>query len=154
MDTILQAFLSWQFLFFCIAIGAIVFVIRQVVEYAMENWWPLKGWVAANSNAKVWRELLLPILPIVMGPAITFFATGYPYPEGFTGNSSRIIFGLVAGFSSGLIVKLYNSFLSSKVAEFASKITSAVAPTSPAPPPAQDDQSLEQSVRDSINKDQ
>lgn len=126
----------------------------------MENWWPLKGWAAANSNAKVWRELLLPILPIVIGPAITFFATGYPYPEGFNGSSGRVVFGLVAGFSSGLIVKLYNSFLSSKVSEFASKITTVVAPA--APPPvassAQDDvtvdASLAQSVRDSINKDQ
>lgn len=153
MDTILQAFLNWQFLFLCIAIGAIVFVIRQVVEYAMENWWPLKGWAAANSNAKIWRELMLPILPIVMGPTITFFATGYAYPDNFTENSSRIIFGLVAGFSSGLIVKLYNSFLSSKISDFANKISNVVVPA----PPAQDDycndKNLEQSIRDSIKKD-
>lgn len=122
MDTLLQAFLSWQFLFFCLAIGAVVFVIRQVVEYGMENWWPLKQWKAANRDAKLWRGLILPILPIVLGQVGALLAKGYPYPEGFSSTSGRIVFGLVAGFTSGLIVRLFRSFLSDKVSEFKNNI--------------------------------
>lgn len=128
MDTILHAFLSWQFLFFCIALGAAVFVIRQVVEYAMENWWPLKGWAAANSKAKVWRDLILPIMPIILGQVAALVAHQYPYPEGFSSVSGRVVFGLVAGFSSGLIVKLYKSFLASTVADYAARIKDAASP--------------------------
>ena len=128
MDTILHAFLSWQFLFFCIALGAAVFVIRQVVEYAMKNWWPLKGWAAANSKAKVWRDLILPIMPIVLGQVAALVAHQYPYPEGFSTVSGRVVFGLVAGFSSGLIVKLYKSFLASTVADYAARIKDAAKP--------------------------
>ncbi len=161
MDTILHAFLSWQFLFFCIALGAVVFVIRQVVEYAMKNWWPLKGWAAANSKAKVWRDLILPIMPIVLGQVAALASPQYPYPEGFSTISGRIVFGLVAGFSSGLIVKLYKSFLASTVADYAAKIKDAANPKPTRSRRQRDnddddddhDHELEQSVRDSIKRD-
>lgn len=147
MDDILQSFLSWQFLAFALAIGAVVFVIRQLVEYWMSNWWPLKQWTAANKEAKLWRDLFLPILPILLGQVGALLATHYPYPEGFTSTSGRIVFGLVAGFTSGLFVRLYKSFLASKTAEFSEKVSSFVKPKC-------EDEVSESSVRDSINKDQ
>lgn len=122
MDSILQALLSWQFLFFCLAIGAVVFVIRLFVEYGMENWWPLKQWRAANKESKLWRSLILPVLPIGLGLLAGAFVKGYPYPDGITSTSGRVAFGLVGGFTSSLIVRLYVSFLSSKVSEFRDKV--------------------------------
>lgn len=156
MDTILQAFLSWQFLFFCIGIAAVVFVIRKVVEYWMANWWPLKEWAAANKDNKLWRDLILPVMPIILGQLAGFFFKQYPYPEGFSSGSGRFVFGLVAGFSSGFVVKLYLAFLSSKVSEFASKITNNNAQTNQIVTEIKptDEEKLEESVRDSINKDQ
>lgn len=137
MDALIQAFLSWQFLFFCLAIGAVIFVIRQVVEYGMENWWPLKQWKAANKEAKLWRGLILPILPIVLGQVGALLAKSYPYPEGFSSTSGRIVFGLVAGFTSGLIVRLFRSFLSDKVSEFKNNIQYRMSNlTAPAAPPS------------------
>lgn len=156
MDTVLQAFLSWQFLFFCLAIGAVVFVIRKVVEYGMDNWWPLKQWKKAHKDAKLWRSLILPILPILLGQAGALLAKSYPYPEGFSSTSGRLVFGLVAGFTSGLIVRLYMSFLSSKVSEYSEKITSMVGSRKKKHHdhdecPQQEDPGA--SVRDTIKKD-
>jgi hypothetical protein len=128
MDTILQAFLSWQFLAFALAIGAVVFVIRQLVEYWMSNWWPLKNWTAANKEAKLWRGLILPVLPVLLGQVGGLLAKNYPYPEGFHETSGRIAFGLVAGFTSGMFVRLYRSFLASKTAEFSEKVSSFIKP--------------------------
>ena len=127
MDALIQAFLSWQFLFFCLAIGAVVFVFRKLVEYAMENWYPFNRLDRVNENSKLWRELILPISPIIFGQIAGMLADEYPYPEGFNSVSGRIVFGLVAGFSSGLIVKLYNSFIASKVSDFSEKITTTLA---------------------------
>lgn len=162
MDTILQAFLSWQFLAFSLAIGAIVFVIRQVVEYGMANWWPLKDWAAAHKDARLWRSLLLPILPILLGQAAGLLLHNYPYPEGFNTHSGRFVFGLVAGFTSGMFVRLYRSFLASKTAEFGEKISSFVKPKRnhreedvvDSGFDSDCDKELETSVRESINKDQ
>ena len=122
MDTVIHGFLSLQFLFFCLAIGAVIFVVRQVVEYGMENWWPLKQWNAANKDAKLWRGLILPILPILLGQVGALLVKGYPYPEGFSSTGGRVVFGLVAGFTSGLVVRLFRSFLSDKVSEFKNNI--------------------------------
>lgn len=122
MENILQAFFSWQFLFFCLALGAVVFVIRKVVEYWMENWWPLKNWTAANKDAKLWRELILPILPIILGQVAAIYAVQYPYPQDFKTLSGRMVFGLVAGFTSGLLVRIYRAFLSTKLNDFVSKL--------------------------------
>lgn len=136
MDSIFQAFLNFQFLFFCIAIGAVVFILRIVAEYMMANW------ASAAKESKLWRDLILPILPILLGQFGAFFFKSYPYPEGFNSNGGRVVFGLVAGFSSGLIVRLYRSFLSSKVSEITGKIMGKT----------EDDPGA--SVRDTINKDQ
>lgn len=122
MDTILAGLLSWQFLSFCLAIGAVVFVTRLLVEYGMDNWWPLKAWKAAHKDAKLWRELILPTLPILLGVSFSLKIEEYAYPTGFTTMSGRLIFGLVAGFTSGLIVRLYRSFLTSKISGFTQQI--------------------------------
>lgn len=149
MDTILQGFLTWQFLVFALAIGAVVFVIRQLIEYWMTAWWPLKGWKAANPDAKLWRELILPILPVNLGLAAALLATNYPYPEGFGSTAGRIGWGLVAGFTSGMFVRLYKSFLASRTAEFSEKISSYLKPNK-----SEDNHDFEASVRDSIKKDE
>lgn len=162
MDNIIQALLSWQFLAFSLAIGVVVFVIRQLVEYGMDNWWPLKQWKAANKEAKLWRGLLLPILPIALGLGFALFAKSYPFPEGFTTTSGRSVLGLVAGFTSGLAVRLYKSFLSSSVSEYSAKISSFVKTKRNHRHEEEvvdsgavtDDKDLEASVRDSIKKDE
>jgi hypothetical protein len=147
MDNVLQALLTWQFLFFCLAIGAIVFMVRVAVEYAMVNW----AFVAKES--KLWRGLILPILPILLGQFGALFITQYPYPEGLSSKGGRMVFGLVAGFTSGLIVRLYRSFLAGKASEYGSSAAAAINAIR-AGKNNQEVEDLGTSVRDSINKDQ
>lgn len=115
------AFLTWQFAFFCIAIGAVVYVFRLLAEYMMENVWPFSKWASVNKEQKLWRGFILPVLPVLVGQLMAFLVTSYPYPEGFNTSGTRWIFGLVAGFSSGLIVKIYNEVLSGKLSDLAVK---------------------------------
>lgn len=157
MDSVLQGLLSLQFLFFCLAIGAVVFVIRQIVEYAMVNWWPLKQWNAANKDSTIWRGLILPILPIMLGLGATVFAKSFPYPDGLTTTSGRLVFGLVAGFTSGIVVRLYNSFLSASVADFSERISSSMRKKKDDDNDDHDHHDHDDpgaAVRDTINKDQ
>lgn len=150
MDTIFQALFSWQFLLFCLAIAAVLFVIRRVAEYAMANW------KSAAKESKVWKELILPILPVFLGPVAAFFAKQYPYPDGLTSNSARVAFGLVAGLLSGLVYRVLKSMLTYK-AENPSGTDAAVAGSAmgaigtPDAPVSGED---EAKVRDSIRKDQ
>lgn len=121
MDTFFQAIFSWQFLLFCLAVSAIVFVLRQVVEFVLDN-----PKVPASKTSKVWKELVLPILPVFLGVGFALLAKNYPYPEGLTSSSGRLAFGLVGGLSSGLIYRLYKSFLGAQVKSLSNKVSKLV----------------------------
>jgi uncharacterized membrane protein YedE/YeeE len=110
MDTVLQAFISWQFIFFCLACAAITFVARTIIEYVLDN-----PNVPASKHSKFWKDLFLPLLPIFFGPMGAWLASGFPYPDGLGNSSARVVFGLVAGFLSGIVYRIVKSFLVSKI---------------------------------------
>ena len=111
MDSMLQALLSWQFLIFCLAIAAITFVIRKIVEFILD-----KPSVPASKSSVLWTDLILPILPVVLGCICGLAAKKYPYPDGLNFISGRVAFGLVAGLLSTLVYRVVNSFLLAKIA--------------------------------------
>jgi xanthosine utilization system XapX-like protein len=104
MDLLSQLF-GWQFMLFCLGIASITFVVRSTVEHLLSN----------AKEIKVWKELILPIFPVVVGAIFSLLATSYPYPEGFDSASGRTMFGLVAGLLSGLLYRVIKSLLASKI---------------------------------------
>jgi|SRR5579885_1531179 len=131
MDTVLQALLSWQFVLFALAIAALTFVIRKVVEFALDN--PNIPTGKMTKEDRLWKELILPILPVVLGAVAGFLAKKYPFPDGLTNPSARIAFGLVAGLLSGLVYRVIKGTLAAKVAAV---VGVAAPPASPTPPAA------------------
>lgn len=107
MDPILQIFLSWQFVVFSLAVAAIMFVIRTVGEYFFKN--------AKLTVKKLWQDLFLPILPVIVGGLFAFFVKSYPYPNNLTSNGNRIVFGVVAGLLSGLLYRVIKSLIFQKL---------------------------------------
>lgn len=110
MDPILQALLSWQFIFFGLAIAAIVFVTRKFVEYGLDNCKSL------SKESKFWNDLILPVYPIFLGPFLAIFLKSFPYPDGLgaTGGT-RTIWGLVAGLLSTVLYRVVKSLLGDKI---------------------------------------
>lgn len=104
MDILSQLF-GWQFMLFCLGIASITFILRSVVEHFF---------VVAKSM-KLWKDLILPIFPVVLGAIVAFSAGSYPYPEGFESDSGRVMFGLVAGLLSGLFYRVIKSLLTAKI---------------------------------------
>jgi len=110
MDTVLQALFSWQFVLFCLAVAAVTFIARKIIEFVLDH-----PSIPASKSSKFWTDLFLPIFPVVGGPLGAWLAPGYPYPDGLSTSSGRIIFGLVAGLLSGLVYRIAKSFLVSKI---------------------------------------
>jgi hypothetical protein len=100
MDSTLEALLSWQFLFFCLSVAAVTFVVRKISEYILDN-----PKVPASKTSKLWTDLILPILPVFLGSVGALIAKQYPYPTGLNEASGRFAFGLVAGLLSGLVYR-------------------------------------------------
>lgn len=143
MDNILQIFLSWQFWLFGVGISAIMFVLRTIAEFLM------KYWSFAAKESKIWNELLLPILPVILGCVLGAVIKNYPYPNDLGNNvGSRIFMGLVTGLLSGLMYKVIKGLLKQKLPpEIAAKLPDSMDPS------AESDDKLVSQVRDSINKE-
>lgn len=110
MDNALQSLLSLSFLFACLAIAAVTYVIKHVTEYILDH--PL---IPLSKVSVIWKELMLPILPVVLGALISCLNLGYPYPDGLNSSGGKVAFGLVAGLFSGLIYRVLKSTLISKM---------------------------------------
>lgn len=109
MDPILSVLLSWQFILFGLAIAAIMYVVRIVVEYFIQL---AKG---DPKTSKLWNNLFLPILPVVIGSVFALKIKTFPYPEGLVTAGDRFIFGLVAGLLSTLLYRVVKSMISKKL---------------------------------------
>jgi len=105
MDNALQAIFTWQFLLFCLAVFGITSIIRKIVEYLLVN----NSFIAKES--KVWRDLILPILPVTVGVVFASLAKAYPYPVNMEAFSARVAWGLASGLLSGLTYRIVNSFV-------------------------------------------
>lgn len=94
---LLGQFFSLPTVIFIVGIGAIVMLVRRIVERTAprviaSTWWP---------------EVFLPLFPVVLGVVIALVAKQYPYPEVFAkAASARAFYGLVGGFFSSKIYRL------------------------------------------------
>jgi len=110
MDSALEALFSWQFVLFCIAVSAVTFVVRNVVDYVLQKY---------NMSPKenhLWANLILPILPVVLGLLGAFFAKQYPYPLEISSASGRLAFGLCAGLLAGFVWRWVKAAIGDKIA--------------------------------------
>lgn len=108
MDTALQTLLSWQFIMLCLGIAAMTFVCRKIAYFVI-NYYNL------NKLELVWSELILPILPVVLGGLVSGLISKYPFPEAISTLSGRVFFGLVAGMFSGIVYRFAKSVLVSQI---------------------------------------
>lgn len=108
MDNALQALLSWQFILFCLSVTAITHVTKIISEFIFHyrNIEPNKcHW---------WKELVLPILPVILGASLAAAAVQYPYPIEIISISGRLAFGLCSGLLSGLVWRVVKSIIKTK----------------------------------------
>ena len=110
MDPILSLLLSWQFILFSLFVAGITFIVRKIVEYLMNSF----KWAAKES--KLWGDLILPILPIILGAFLGARFKHFPFPDGLSSTGAgRLVFGLVAGLLSSVIYRVINSLLGQKI---------------------------------------
>jgi hypothetical protein len=120
MENALQALLSWQFVLFCVSVAACTHVIRIVVDFI------LRSKNIEPKNNLFWTDLVLPILPVILGSAGAVLAKQYPYPLDIGSGSGRFAFGLCAGLLSGLVWRVVKSMIHVKLVS--QTVNPAIAP--------------------------
>lgn len=105
MDLV-EVFISKEFIFLSLGIWALTLVFRKITEFVLDN-----PKVPASKTSKIWTDLILPLLPLIVGLVFGLFVAKYAYPENMNSVSSRIVFSVVAGMFSGLIFRIVKSLL-------------------------------------------
>ena len=66
------------------------------------------------ANGRLWKDFVLPSLPIFLGILGGLTLKHYPYPNIINNSTGRFIFGIVAGFLSGFVYKMVKAQIKSK----------------------------------------
>lgn len=107
MNEFLSIFITWQFLVLCVGITAITFIFKTIIEYSILNNPNMPG----NSRSRFWRDLVLPLLPIILGVLFAIFAKSFPYPAVMTEIYSKFLFGISAGLLSPTLYRVIRAML-------------------------------------------
>jgi len=95
----IDTLLNWQTLVFGTAVWIIVMGIRRVLEIAFRK----------LAGSYYWQELALPILPLLVGTVGALLLVMYPYPGGIKAASARALYGLVCGFFSAKLYRIFKA---------------------------------------------
>lgn len=106
MDDFAGQFFTVNAVVFALVIWVLVLAQKRVVNVLFTK----------IANTKIWLELILPFLPVIMGGVVALVAKKYPFPEAFAASaSSRLFFGIVCGLFSGLVYRVIKSFILQKL---------------------------------------
>lgn len=103
---------SWYVVVFCLAIFAIVFMLRKILEFFAPSLLS-----SGTKFGKFYTEVLLPILPVFLGGLSGGIFSSYPYPEMFTSFIAHVFFGLFCGLISGLVYRVIKAGLLKKIGD-------------------------------------
>ena len=142
MDNILLSIFTWQMVLYSLGITGVVFVIRKIVDFIFHLEITGTEKPVWKLLFHIWDELLIQILPILVGTLGALLIKQFAYPTGIALIWSRLEFGVVAGLFSGFIYKLAKSFITSK---FSALVNQA--------PGSDDENDLIEKVRSTINKE-
>lgn len=103
--TTLADIVTWPVLIFCVGLSFITQVIKKIVERSLSAekqpktyWW--------------WREVVLPLVPSVLGAFLALTFTTYPLPTILSASRGlRIFFGMGAGVASGTVYQVMKKAL-------------------------------------------
>lgn len=130
LDTVFNAFINVQTVIICLSVYLMTYVIRKIVEGA---------WKGAKAN-RIWREVWLPIGPIVNGGLIGVMAKTFVWPTVVdTSLSGRIMYGAICGVFSALFYSRVRSFIQSTPAQSKEQGGLLKPVVNPSDPPPADD---------------
>ena len=132
MDDFISQFFTVNVIVFSLVIWVAVWVLRKVIELYFKK----------ITSYESWRELFLPVLPVVVGGLLAVVAKQYPFPELFAKSvSSRMFLGIVCGMFSGFVYKLIKK-------NFVEKLTAKKEDEKTAEVPAKEDSGTAPSILD------
>jgi hypothetical protein len=146
INSLASSIFNVQTIYLCLAIYVVTYLIRRVFEgtwsILIQQGEAKKGSVVG----RVWGEIVVPILPILIGGGLSFAAKTFMWPDfAIKTKLARFLYGCICGLFSAFIYNRIRGWLKSK-SDFAIgeadepealKVATIEGPTPPTPPKAE-----------------
>jgi len=106
-----QDFFTQQTLFFALAIFVFSFLLRRTLEVLAPT---LSTATPVTFAQRVWEELFLPSLPILLGMLLGLCMKSWDYPKTIDTLLDRVAYGAVCGFFSSWAYRLARAVFTQK----------------------------------------
>lgn len=107
----MEDILTWQTGVFTLAIFVFSFLLRRSLEILFPT---LRQDTPLSTAQRIWEEVLLPSIPVLVGIALGLGVKNWPYPAQLVSLGSHAIYGAVCGFFSSYAYRVLKSVLTSK----------------------------------------
>lgn len=107
----MESILTWSTLLFSLC----VFIVTYLIRTSMELLFPtLSKKTPLNSAQLVWEEVVLLVLPVLLGVGLVVALPQWPFPAALTDSRSRMVYGAVCGFFSTWSYRLARTVLTTQ----------------------------------------
>ena len=116
INSFAKAIFNFQTVYLCLAIYVLTYLSRRLFE---GTWKVLvqQGEVKKGAlPARIWTEVIVPVLPIILGGALSFAAKTFVWPDyAMKTTLARVIYGCICGLFSAFIYNRIRGWLKSGV---------------------------------------
>lgn len=143
INSLASSIFNVQTIYLCLAIYVVTYLIRRVIEGTWSILIQQGDAKKTSVSSRIWDEVVVPILPILIGGGLSFAAKTFVWPDfAIKTKLARFLYGCICGLFSSFIYNRIRGWLKSKsdfpVGEadepIALKLPTVEAPTPPAPP--------------------
>jgi hypothetical protein len=115
INSLASVIFNVQTIYLCLAIYVLTYLIRRVIE---GTWGILvqQGDLKKGSVvARIWSEIVVPVLPILIGGGLSFAAKTFVWPDfAIKTKLARFLYGCICGLFSAFIYNRIRGWLKSK----------------------------------------
>jgi hypothetical protein len=146
INSLASSIFNVQTIYLCLAIYVVTYLIRRVIEGTWSILIQQGDAKKVSVPSRVWDEIIVPILPILIGGGLSFAAKTFVWPDfAIKTKLARFLYGCICGLFSAFIYNRIRGWLKSKtdvsVGEAdeppALKASGVESPDPPAPPKAE-----------------
>jgi hypothetical protein len=115
INSLASVIFNVQTIYFCLAIYVVTYLIRRVFEGTFKILVQTGEVKKGSIVGRIWGEILVPVLPILVGGGLSFAAKTFVWPD-FTMKTklARVIYGCICGLFSAFIYNRIRGWLKSK----------------------------------------
>lgn len=107
----MEDILNWQTGVFSLAVFIFSFLLRRSAEVAFPT---LRHDTPVSMAERIWNELVLPSLPVLVGAGLGFGLQSWPYPAALASRGTHVLFGVVCGFFSSYAYRVVKALITQK----------------------------------------